>query len=110
MLTSKQISIARDNLLKASKEIGFKVVTPFVLDNNNHVAFAYLPDYGSSHGTVVGLISAPAYKTDKVIEKWAEINNCFYSFLNIKELLVYSKEYFLELLKDWAKYKSNGTD
>jgi hypothetical protein len=109
MTTPKQVDIARANLLKASKELGFKVITPFVLDGNNlpHVAFAYLPDYGSPRGTVVGLISAPTYETDKAVERWAEANNCFYSFLNVEALLAYSQEYFLELLKDWAEYGSH---
>ena len=109
MITFKQIAIARENWLRASKELSFEIITPILLKTNGIAkkGFAYLPEYGSPNGIVVELITAPDYKADNHIVKWAKLKNCFYSFINIEELLIYDQSYFRELLEDWKKFKSN---
>jgi hypothetical protein len=53
--------IARENLIKASNDVGFKIVTPYFYksDNYNIELFAFLPEYGSINGLIIDLISPP---------------------------------------------------
>lgn len=65
MINVKQVEIARGNWLKASEELKFKIVTPYLLEINGitKTAFAYLPEYGSPNGVILGLTAAPDYET-----------------------------------------------
>ena len=103
MPSKVQIEIARNNWIKASNELGFKIITPFEIltEEKEREVFAYLPEYGSTNGVVVELFKSPDCKTDDAIRNWARSNNCFISFCNIEDFLEYDVAYFREVLKDW---------
>jgi hypothetical protein len=104
MLNNDQIEIARNNWIKASNELGFKIITPFeiLIEKNEREVFAYLPEYGSHNGAIVELFtSSEKIKIDDAIKDWARSNNCFYSFCSIESFLEYNIVYFREILKDW---------
>lgn len=106
MITIKQIEIAGANWIKASIELKFDIFSPFIFENNGikKNAFALLPEYGSPHGTILGLISAPEFETDSAIVEWAKMNNLYYSFINIESCLYYDEVLIKETLEDWKKY------
>jgi hypothetical protein len=101
------IEQARSNWIRASIEIGFRINTPFEFEYNHvkHSSFAYLPEYGSKNGTIVDLIFPPSFITNKVIQDWANDCNCYFSFVNIQDFLIYRREYFEEVLNDWNNNK-----
>jgi hypothetical protein len=102
-----EIYIAKINWEKASKELSFKFISPYLINLNNKTikVFAFFPEYGSVNGAIVDIIYAPKYEINRDIIKFAEANNCFYSFLNIEDSLIYDKEQFRLILDDWGKYK-----
>lgn len=107
MISKKRIETAIDNFLKASREMGFRIHSPFIFHNNGteRTALAFLPEYGS-HGVIVGLTSAPYFETDKDIIERAKRNQCYYSFINIENLMNYNDVFFRELLADWTVNQS----
>lgn len=106
MEKEKKIRIARNNWIKASKQIGFILKTPyhFTINGEDKVAFAFLPEYGSINGMVVALMFLPMFEMDDDIIKWAKANQCFYSFINIDGSLVYDKKFIMDSLDDWGKF------
>jgi hypothetical protein len=106
MITAEQITIARKNWQMAAQNLGFKIVTPYLISINGSQkeVFAFLPEYGSPNGAIIELTFAPEYKTDKSLIEWAIENNSFYSFINVDNVLEYDQEYFSEVLADWMKY------
>ncbi|HSZ34650.1 MAG TPA: hypothetical protein VK772_15145 [Puia sp.] len=103
MLNIDQIEIARNNWIKASGELGFKIITPFeiLIEKSEKEVFAYLPEYGSLNGAIFELFTSSDFKIDDRIKDWAVSNNCFYSFCSIESFLEYDVVYFREILKDW---------
>ena len=101
------VEVAIRNLLRAGKELNFEVVAPFSYscDGVNHKqTFAFIPRYGSENGTIVGLMAQSNEECDRDICRWAEANECFFSFLNMEMLLEYDVEYFKDMLKDWGEF------
>ncbi len=108
MINAEQVNAVRTTWLKASEVFCFEIVTPFSfeIDGITRVAFAYLPEYGSPNGVIIGLVGPPNYECDKHIKSWAELNDCFWSFLYIEGILTYDQAYFEEVLEDWGRYSS----
>jgi hypothetical protein len=77
MITKQQIEIVRNNWLKASKEFGFKIITPcfFMLNEVKKEVFAFLPEYGSLNGMIIDLIID--YEMNDKIRDFALSNSYF---------------------------------
>jgi len=105
MITKEEIQIARQKWLKASEDLNFRIITPYILTINGKdvEAFAYLPDYGSVKGALIGLYIPQQISGTKDGEwmDWARENGYFFSFINIYPLLEYTNEDFVEILEDW---------
>jgi hypothetical protein len=106
MITRKQIELARENWVKASLFLFFKITTPYYIEINGSKkeVFAFLPEYGSPNGSIVCLISSPDFEIDNEVINWANENNLYYSFVNVENFQVYREDYFEEILEDWTKY------
>jgi hypothetical protein len=106
MKTEEKIQQARENWVKASMDLSFKIISPYYIEINGKEKeiFAFLPRYGSIKGTLVELTSEPDFKTDSDIICFAKENNIFCSFINMKSCLKYDQDYFKETLEDWGGY------
>lgn len=106
MITRQQVELARKNWIDASKNFMFELVTPYFIeiDGNEKEIFAFLPKYGSLNGTIVCLISAPNFEIDSELSQWADKNNFYCSFVNIKKFINFDESSFKEILNDWMKY------
>ncbi len=106
MITKEQIELARKNWITASNEIGFKIITPYVLPRTEISVeiFAFLPEYGSPYGTIIELTSPPEYNCNVLVSEWASFNKLFFSCINIYSILTYRKDFFQETLLDWGNY------
>jgi hypothetical protein len=107
MLTEEKVKIARKNWIKGSKKMGFKIITPyhFIINGEKRKAFAFLPEYGSPNGMLIGFTSSPNFEIDKDILEWAKEQRCFYSFINIDGSLRYDECFIQDSLGDWGKFK-----
>lgn len=107
MIDIELLNRARANWRKASSELCFEFISPYIIEVNGErrEAFAFLPEYGSPNGTIICLTYAPNYTIDNEIIKWAQENKLFYSFIDIKDSLYYDKDYLTQTLEDWIKYK-----
>ena len=107
MITELQTRKARENWIKASKELEFKIISPYyiLVDGRKQEVFAFLPEYGSVNGTLVFLMCPSDFKSS-YLSKWARRNKIFYSYLNVDELLEYDQRTFREALKDWRKFRT----
>jgi hypothetical protein len=106
MSNEEKIYIARKNWMKASKELGFNIISPYsVIENDKkYVFFAFIPKYGSPNGTIIDLIFAPTYETNNKMIEIANNIGSFYSFINIDSVINYNREHFLDIIEDWGKY------
>lgn len=88
----------------ASKLLGIRIVVPFTLSNENEFVecIAFLPDFGSPRGMVLGLTTPPEFKTDAVLIKCAKKRKLFYSFINPAIYSTYDEKRFKEVLTDWG--------
>ena len=107
MIADHEYKLLSSSWNRASEEIGFSMETPFYfcLDGEEKKAFAYLKEYGSENGMVLGLTKSPEYDLDQAIIEWANENNCYYSFLNIDSANSYTTNGILDCLLDWGKFK-----
>ena len=55
MITEDQVALARLNWIRASKELGFEIITPYLIETDSirKSVFAFIPEYGSYNGTIV---------------------------------------------------------
>ncbi|MEO0553899.1 MAG: hypothetical protein AAF149_11895 [Bacteroidota bacterium] len=108
MINEEKIQVLRKNWQLASKRLNFKLVSPYNVNSDGYEMefFAFLPEYGSSNGMVLGLTSAPEFNTDSELIKWAKESECSYSFLNVDDYSAYNEAIFLEALQDWNLAKS----
>jgi hypothetical protein len=104
IIKDKKINIGRTNWIKASFELSFKIISPYIYQNQDKKIkiFAYLPEYGSQNGALVDITFPPGYEINKDIKETAEIMECFYSCINIDECQNYDENYFKETLNDWG--------
>jgi hypothetical protein len=106
IFTQQHIETARENWIKASGILNFKIITPyFILVNGNaKEVFMFLPEYGSRNGLIADLIFPPEFEIDKEIRAWAKENKCFCSFMYIEGQLSYNEKDIQDALDDWMKY------
>lgn len=95
-----------DNWRRAASDLNIRVVVPYTL-----VAFgkqvdcvAFLPDFGSPFGMVIGLTCAPDFETSPELVHLAQERKLFYSFINPESYLVYHRDDFISALRDWGYY------
>ena len=106
MIIQKKIVLAREAWIQASEILKFKIITPFLTEINGVEKdfFAFLPEYGSPNGMIVGLLH---YFEDDVTNLAMQLD-CYYSFINIECFLVYDENtydnVFIDSLEDWGKF------
>lgn len=106
MINENQRNLVRNNWIRASEALGFRILLSYklIISEKEKTAFAFLPEYGSKNGAIIELTSPPDYETDKKIITWAKKNECFCSFLNVERYLTYNEKFFIETLEDWGKF------
>lgn len=104
MITDNNVELARSNLKRASKELGFDVETPYTIKESNKTydIFAFLPKLGSQNGMYLGITNPPEFQTDHDLIRIAKERNIFCGFINLESILNYRKEVFEEAVSDWA--------
>jgi hypothetical protein len=112
MIDASNITKARETWILASKELGFRILTPYDLNCSGmkKEVFAFIPDYGGPMGMVINLISSPEFNTDSEIIDCAKIYGYYYSFINVEFCLTYNETYFKECLSDWGYHNHNGNN
>jgi len=98
---------ARLNWIKASKNLKFEIVSPYIFDKDFEEAFAFFPCHGSPNGIIVDLIYPPDYNTNKNIINWATRNKLRYSFINLVNFLEYNEDRIKDCLIDWGHFIPN---
>ena len=88
----------------ASRSLGFRVVAPFALQVGRRSAacIALLPDFGGSHGMVVGGIVSPDFATDGILIDCAREAGMYCSFINLEHYASFDPTVFKETLADWG--------
>ena len=86
----------------AARVLSISVEAPYVIKKNDLIdipCVAYLPDFGSANGMVIGLTSDPS---NKAIQSAAVSLQLYYSFINPDFYQHYNDEEFQEALVDWG--------
>lgn len=106
MLDLSLIKKAKQAWIQASLELKFEMVCPYVFMHNGNLknAFAFLPEFGSENGMIVGITGSPYFQLDDDIIEFAKMKNMYYSFININQYLQYECELFTETIEDWGKW------
>jgi hypothetical protein len=94
----------------AASRLSVRVEAPYLLksaDGAEVMCVAFLPDFGGTHGTVVGCLCSPTFEADKKIARVAKSVGTFYSFMNFDIYSDYNEERFKEALIDWGFYGSD---
>lgn len=88
----------------ASSHLGIKIVSPYTieLDRKSADCIAFLPDFGSSQGMVIGITLKPDFRTDPVLIECAKGRELFYSFINAETYAKYEDTRFKDTLADWG--------
>lgn len=93
----------------AADALSITVEAPYVLNapNCGKVLFAaYLPDFGTSQGMVIGLLGRPTYMRDKALLSAAKSRGLYSSFISAEIYARYDEEVFKEALTDWGFFGS----
>ena len=71
MINSDHIISARKNLQKASQDLGFVIVSPYYIFLNGIIkeVFAFLPEYGTSKGTILELTCSHRSFVERSVSK-----------------------------------------
>jgi len=85
-------------------ELGLKIVAPFYFlsDGKEIKCAAFLPDFGSAKGMIVGVTSGPSYDLDGDIVYFAKKNGLYLSFLSADFCLEAGIEDFKMAFQDWG--------
>jgi hypothetical protein len=89
----------------AANALSVRIEAPFTLktkDAEEVLTMAHLPDFGGPRGMIIGLLSRPAYTTDKGVKSAAESLGLYYSLINPEVYERYDEEVFKEALADWG--------
>src|ERR1700730_8601522 len=89
----------------AADALSITVNAPYLLNalDGTQVLFAaYLPDFGSPRGMVIGLLGRPTYMRDKALLSAAKSRGLYNSFINAEIFARYDEEVFKEALTDWG--------
>jgi hypothetical protein len=91
----------------AAAALSIRIEAPYPLegaDGREILCIAFLPDFGSPKGMVIGLACRPNYKIDGTLKLSAETRGLFYSFINPDIYEQYNDEVFKEALVDWGYF------
>src|ERR1043166_7686336 len=105
MGTEELFKTLSDAWRTAAKCLSLRIEAPYVLKGEDGIdvfCVAYLPDFGSSNGMVIGFFSRPDHKLDTSLKLAAESRGLSYSFINYKVYEHYSENTFKEALADWG--------
>lgn len=91
---------------KASRQLGFKLVSPYRVKNGTKVltCFGFLPHWGSKNGMLIGITRQPDFEIDAALKTYAEKKKMFYSFINPGGYIRYDEAYFKDTLADWGYF------
>ena len=92
----------------AAAQLGIAVVAPFTISGPRHsiVCIAFLPDFGSKNGMVIGPTEAPAFEADPRLAECAKSLDMYCSFVNTDRYSTFNAEVFTEALADWGYFGS----
>lgn len=92
--------------LRASKELNFKIVAPYIFNSNSgsFECIAYLPDFGSKNGMIIDKISPPSYGPTPGLPEAAKHMELYYSSINIEYYFEFNVDIFKDALIDWGFY------
>jgi hypothetical protein len=102
MMNETNIKNAQALWMRASKELNFEFVSPFLLIINGieKPVFGFLPKYGSIKGTILCLNSKPNFEIDKEIVEYAQNQGVHWCYLNIEHCLSFDLDYYKSMLDD----------
>jgi hypothetical protein len=107
MNTEAKMKMVGDAWRIAASALSFRIEAPHLIRATNGKQIpcvAFLPDFGSRNGMVIGLILGPTYKPDKELTLGAESLGMFCSFINAAVYERYNEEKFKEALVDWGYF------
>ena len=110
MKKEEQIRKLSEVWLSAGKLLSFRIEAPYLLDGpdgNAALCVGYLPDFGGSNGTVVGVYSSMLGTFPRLISA-AKSRKLFYSFINFEVYEKYDEEEFKRALNDWGYFGSEN--
>jgi hypothetical protein len=90
----------------AADRLGIAVVAPFTISGPKHsiVCIAFLPDFGSKNGMVIGHADSPAFEMDPLLAECARSLEMYYSFVNLDQYSTFNAGVFKEALADWGYF------
>ncbi len=103
---SQLIQKASQTWLVAAEKLGIRVTAPFAISMASHSiqCIAFVPDFGSANGTIVGVMHSQTFNTDSKLKEYAKRNGIFYSFVNPLGWIEYDEAAFKDALEDWGYY------
>ncbi len=97
-----QIGITHRKIMEAwrqaSRSLGLRVVESLPPLTGRHTFVAFLPDFGSPAGVILGATYPPGFDKDRAIEEFAKSQGIAYSFLSTPEYVMYDEQNYRELL------------
>ena len=113
MLNQAELNRASKTLHDICPKLGVRIITPFSLKSGRCCVdcLAFLPDFGSVNGMIIGAIDHSEEASDQKIIKLARENKLFCSLINAD---AYASEQFEErilkkALEDWGYYGSRDS-
>jgi hypothetical protein len=99
MMTAKEFTV--ESWQEASKDLGFKFISPFDLKNGNEMLsyIGWLPDFGSRHGMLI-IDDADRENRDRLM-KAASTNKFGFSCMTMG-YDAYDRCVTIEVLNDWG--------
>jgi hypothetical protein len=114
MNTEAKRKMVRDAWRVAASALSFRIEAPYLIRATNGKQIpcvAFLPDFGSANGMVIGLICDPTYTLDicdpildKELALAADSHETFYTYINPQIYERYDEEIFKEALVDWGYF------
>jgi hypothetical protein len=97
-------------LITASRKLGIKVAAPYTLRHagKSTQCLAFLPDFGSPNGMVVGATMPPEFQTDTTLIECARAKGMSFSFLNLERYNNFDEQRYKEALLDWGFFGPPG--
>jgi hypothetical protein len=105
MTIDEKIKQLADVWKSAAGALMVRIEAPYTLrgtDGTEVDCIAFLPDFGSPNGAVIGCLGDSTQKSDGELKKAAESRKIFYSFINFEAYRTYRNERFKETLIDWG--------
>jgi hypothetical protein len=88
----------------ARDELGISLITPHRIKSGgqNIKCVAFLPDFGSVNGVLVGVAFPPLFNTSRKLIRAAESLKAHCAFLNPEIYMRFDIDNFVDLLLDWG--------